>query len=129
MINIKWEKCYTKYDTTIKHDMVCSGLYSYLCDIQDLTFLDKDKGETMNGKVINCKFPLSFTMFKTDNGYSLNSTCLISLKTYEELSYRIEKWGEYDSINKCMNKAISIVKGFQINFLTGKDNTGDYYKI
>jgi hypothetical protein len=85
--------------------------------------------EYIIGTIDTSKLPISFSINYLDGKYKLTSTSPISLRTYEELSLRVEKWGEFESIERCMNKAMSVIRGFQVYFLTGKENDGDYLKF
>jgi hypothetical protein len=60
--------------------------------------------------------------------YGLISISPVSLKTYNEQSYRIERWGMYDEVGHAVNKILSVVGGF-INRMGKEDfNDGNYYK-
>lgn len=110
------------------------GLISFPSKEQNLTFLDKyiadgnEFYEYIVGTIDTSKLPISFTINYSNGKYKLTSNSPISLKTYEELSLRVENWGEFENINRCMNRAMSVIKGFQIYFLTGKENDGEYLK-
>lgn len=67
-------------------------------------------------------------MLTPDGKYHLTSNSPVSLRTYQEQGYRVERWDDYDGIGECVNKAVSIIGGF-INRM-GKENfnDGNYYK-
>lgn len=67
-------------------------------------------------------------MLSPEGKYHLSSNSPISLQTYQEQSYRVERWGDYDDIGGCVNKAISIVAGFTNRMGKEDFNDGNYYK-
>jgi hypothetical protein len=78
--------------------------------------------------IVAFKIPDDAPILEINKKYKLTTISPISLRTYEELSLKIENWGEFDSIKTCMNRAMSVLKGFQTYFLTDKENDGNYYK-
>ncbi len=143
-MGINWEKRYLEYRDLsnpyifeVREDCMgecCTGLISLPSKDQNLSFLGKyivdgnEFCEYIIGTICISKLTISFTINYLDGKYKLTSTSPISLRTYEELSLRVEKWGEFESIERCMVKAMSVIKGFQVYFLTGKENNGDYLK-
>jgi hypothetical protein len=131
-MKINWKKHYTENrgfsNPFISDGYSTIGLISFESESQDLTHLNIENKEYIIGKIDNCKFPLSFTITAINKKYKLTTISPISLRTYEELSLKIENWGEFDSIKTCMSRAMSVLKGFQTYFLTDKENDGNYYK-
>lgn len=143
-MKINWEKRYIEYRDWSNPYIIKNrddgmgegriGLISFPSKEQDLTFLGKyvadgnEFYEHIIGTIDTSKLPISFTINYSDGKYKLTSNSPISLRTYEELSLRNENWGEFESINRCMNRAMSVIKGFQVHILTGKENDGEYLK-
>ena len=132
MLIINWKKHYIESrglsNPFTSNGYSTVGLISFESESQDLTHLNMENKEYIIGKINNSKFPLSFTITPINKKYKLTTTSPISLMTYEELSLRVENWGEFDSIETCMNRAMSVLKGFKVYFLTDKENDGNYYK-
>jgi len=60
--------------------------------------------------------------------YGVISISPVSLRTYKEQDYHIERWTPCDTLEQCFNSVISIVGGF-INYMGKKEeNDGKYYE-
>lgn len=104
-----------------------TGVVAHDCEEQTFDHVgDNEQIIVSVDKIPFIKFEIIYAPL-TDR-YLLSSVSPISLKTYTEQGLRIEKWGDYDSVGKCIDKCISVVAGF-INGM-GKEevNDGNYYK-
>jgi hypothetical protein len=104
-----------------------SGVVSHDCEEQKFDHVgDNEQIIVTVDKIPFIKFEIIYAPL-TDR-YLLSSVSPISLRTYTEQGCKVEKWGDYDSVGKCVDKCISVVAGF-INGM-GKEevNDGNYYK-
>lgn len=106
----------------------CSvGLIPFPCIKQDLSFLeqyvvdDNKMYEFINGTIDVYKFTISFEITFRNGNFNLASCSKISLRTYEIISSGVDKWGEFDSIEKCMDKATSVISEFRNYFSSYKE--------
>ena len=135
MITLKLKKVYftthTVEDPYIYVDSyipaAISGVVSHDCEEQTFDHVgDMEQIIVTVDKIPFIKFGIIYAPL-TDR-YILSSVSPISLRTYTEQGCKVEQWGDYDSVGKCVDKCISVVAGF-INRM-GKEevNDGNYYK-
>lgn len=92
-----------------------TGLFDILDEKQDMSYIDPVKYEFIRGTINNVPFA-TFSIQKVDGGFSLSSNSRISLKNYNENSnFRLEKLGEFETVEFCKTKAQSIIEGFRTN--------------
>lgn len=111
---------------TLKLKKVSRTIDERLCEEQKFDHLNADEQIIVSVE----KIPfISFRIVRTpEQQYHLMSFSPISLRTYVEQDYRVERWGEYDEVGHAVNKVISVVAGF-INKMGKEDfNDGNYYK-
>jgi hypothetical protein len=130
MIKIDWTKYKTEYKSIKERYYITEGeIFVGLIDFksENQTQDNLVKGEYIKGLINNIPFA-DFSIHSVNNKFGLSSRSEISLKDYKPLNYKIERWGEFDTIDECKNKAMSIIKGFQVYLGTGKINDGEYLK-
>jgi len=106
---------------------IFSGIMSHDCEEQTFDHVgDNEQIIVSVAKMPFIKFEIIYAPL-TDR-YILDSNSPVSLRTYTINDGLKERWGDYESVGKCIDKCISIVAGF-INGM-GKEeiNDGNYYK-
>ena len=130
MLSIKWKKYRTEYKSLddkyqIKEGEIYVGLLDIADEEQNLKTVNEN--ENITGIIDTVPF-VKFQITKKENNFRLISISDISLRDYKSLFCRNEKWGEFETTEKCMNKAMSVIKGFQYYFGSGKENNGKYLR-
>lgn len=101
-------------------------LYEYVSPDQNYELLDET--ENINITIDHIPF-VGFKVGIKNGKYWLTSISPISLKTYTEQVYRVEKWGDdFDSVRDCVNKCISVMGGFINRIGKVSVNDDDFYK-
>jgi hypothetical protein len=130
MIRIDWSKYKTEFKNIedgycIEQGVIFVGLIDIKSENQNQD--DLGKNEYIKGVISNIPFA-DFSITPVNNKFGLSSRSVISLKDYKELNFKIERWGEFDTVDECKNKAMSVIKGFQVYLGTGRINDGEYLK-
>ena len=128
MIRIDWTKYKTEFKNledgySIEQGVIFVGLIDIKSENQNQDELGKN--EHIKGVINNIPFA-DFSITPVNDKFGLTSRSVISLKDYKELDFKIERWGEFDTIDECKNKSMSIIKGFKEYLGTGFNNSGNY---
>ena len=134
MVALKLKKVYSKYyppSDPYRYEidgesMGTIGVVEHLCENQKFDKLDED--EQIVVTVEKIPFVLFRIILSPEKKYHLMSFSPISLRTYLEQAYRVERWGDYDEVGYAVNKVISVVAGFINRMGKEETNDGNYYK-
>ena len=108
---------------------VCLGADDNWFECTDQGISELKKEERIEVAIEKAPF-IKFEIIYIDDGkYGVISLSPISLRTYKEQDYRIERWGTCSTMDQCFNSIISIVGGFINNMGKKGENDGKYYKI